>query len=91
MKCMYVCLSVMFFYQTTNLYISAKNKDNDMKPSEYDPWGPPRSPMLSRMTLSSMSPVRNPQCPPNTRLLDRLPIKISTRNFQDIFLGVKKT
>ena len=31
-----------------------------MKPSRYDPWGPPRSSMVSRMTLSSKSPVRNP-------------------------------
>ena len=45
-------------------YISAKNKDNDMKLSGYDPWGLPRSSMLPRMTLSSKSPIRNPQRPP---------------------------
>ena len=83
-----------FFTKTTNLYISAKNKDNDTKPSGYDPWGPPRSSMVSRMTLSSKSPVRNPQCPPSTPLLDprlpdTLPIKIWARNFQGIFLGIK--
>ena len=50
----------------TNPYISAKNKDNDTKPSGYDPWGLPRSPMLSRMTLSSKYSVRNPQHPPST-------------------------
>ena len=54
-------------------YISAKNKDNDMKPSGYDPWGPPRSSMVSRMTLSSMSTVRNPQCSPSTPILYPLP------------------
>ena len=72
-----VCLSVTFFTKTTNFYISTKNKDNATKPSENDPWGPPRSSMVSRMTLSSKSCVR-------------LPIEISTKNFQGIFLGVKK-
>ena len=44
--------------------------------------------MTSGMTLSSISPVRNPQCPPSIPLLDppplpdTLPIDISTRNFQ---------
>ena len=35
----HVCLSVchVFFTKTTNLYISTKKKDNDMKPSGYDP------------------------------------------------------
>ena len=47
-------------------YISAKNKDNDTKLSGYDPWGLSRSSMSSRMTLSSKSPVRNPQRPPST-------------------------
>ena len=51
-------------------YISAKNKDNEMKVSGYDPWGLPRSSMLSRMTLSSKSSIRNPQRPPSTPLLD---------------------
>ena len=67
---MYVCMLSdvcdVFFTKTTNIYISAKNKDNDTKPSGYDPWGPPRSSMVSRMTLSSKSRVRNPQCPPST-------------------------
>ena len=49
---------------------------------------------MSEMTMSSMSPVRNPQRPPSTPLLDpplldTLLIKISTLIFQDIFLGVK--
>ena len=47
-------------------YNSAKNKDNDTKLSEYDPWGLPRSSMLSRMTLSSKFPIRNPQRPLST-------------------------
>ena len=43
--------------------------------------------MTSGMTLSSMSPVRNPQHPPSTPLLDlpllgTLLIEISTQNFQ---------
>ena len=81
---------------TSNIYISAKNKDKDTKPSGYDPWGPPRSSMVSRMTLSSKSHVRNPptssKCPPSRpHLPDRLPIEISSQNFQGIFLGVKKT
>ena len=94
--CMNVCMSVMmfFFTKTTNIYISFKNKDNDTIPSGYDSWGPPRSSIVSRMTLSSKSPVRNPQGPPSTPLLDpplpdTLPKKISTQNFQGIFLGVK--
>ena len=72
---MYVCCLMsdvcdVFFTKTTNIYISAKNKDNDTKPSGYDPWGPPNPFMVSRMILSSMSPVRNPQLPPSTPLLD---------------------
>ena len=47
-----------------------QNKGNHMKLSGYDPWGLPRSPMSSRITLSSK-------------------IKISTQNFQGIFLGAK--
>ena len=50
---------------TTNPYISAKNKDNDTKLSGYDPWGLPSTSRMSWMTLSSMSPVGNPQ-----RILD---------------------
>ena len=49
--------------------------------------------MTSGMTMSSMSPVRNPQRPPSTpfltSLLDKLLNEISTQNFQGIFLGVK--
>ena len=82
---LYPCIpyiSVTFFEKkTTNPYISAKNKDNDTKLSGYDPWGLPRSSMLSRMTLSSECPIRNPQHPKSTPLLDILLIEISTRNF----------
>ena len=51
--------------------------------------------MTSWMTLSSMSPIRNPQRPLSTPLLDppildTLIIEISTPNFQGIFLGIKK-
>ena len=56
-------------------HISAKKKDNDMKLSGYDCWGLTRSSMTSWLTLSSMSPVRNPQCPPSTPLLDPLFLK----------------
>ena len=93
---MYVCLSVcdVFLTKTTNLCISTKNKDNDTKPSGYDPWGHPRSSMLSRMTLSFMSPVRNPpmssKYPPSwPPLPDTLPIKIWARNFQGTPWGEK--
>ena len=74
----------------THPYISAKNKDIDTKLSGYDPWSLPSTSMTSRMTLSSNSPVRNPQRPPRKRppILDTLLIKISTRNFQGIFLRV---
>ena len=63
-----VCLCVcnVFFTMVTNPYILAKNKDNDTKLSGYDPWGLPRPSMLSRMTLSSKSPIRNPQRPQST-------------------------
>ena len=51
--------------------------------------------MLSRRTLPSMSPIRNPQSHPSTPLLDPLAdtllIDISQRNFQSIFLGVYLT
>ena len=72
--CMSVCLSVcpsLTFFENNNksLYLS-QNKDNDTKFSGYDPWGLSRSSMLSRMTLSSVSPVRNPQRPPSPPLLD---------------------
>ena len=69
-----VCLSVRFFFtKTTHFYISAKNKDNDMKPSGYDPRGLSRSSLSSRMTLSSKCPIRNPQHPPSNPLLDPHP------------------
>ena len=49
--------------------------------------------MTSGMTMSSKSPVRNPQRPSSTPfltpLLDTLLIEISKRNFQGIVLGVK--
>ena len=45
--------------------------------------------MMSGMTMSSMSQIRNPQRPPSSSLLDTLLIKISTENFQGIFLRVK--
>ena len=56
----------------THPYISAQNKDNDTKLSGCDHQGLPRSSMMSRMTLSSMSPVRKPQHPPSTPILDPL-------------------
>ena len=76
----------------THPYISAKNTDNDMKLSVYDPLGLPSTTITLWMTLSSKSLIRNPQCPPSIPLLDpplpdTLLIKISTRNFQCIFLG----
>ena len=66
---MFVCMS-HFVTNVTYAYISAKNKDNDMKLSEYDPWGLPSTSMTSTMTLSTKSPVRNPQCPPSTNIKD---------------------
>ena len=50
-------------------YISTKNKDNSTKHSGYDPWGLPSTSKMSWMTLSSISLIRNPQCPPSTPLL----------------------
>ena len=52
------------------IYNFTEHKDNNLKLSGYDPWGPPRSSRASRMIISFMSPVRNPQCPPSTPLLD---------------------
>ena len=72
------------------LLIKTSNKDINTKFSGYLSWGKRISFMTSGMTRLSMSPVRNPQCPPSTPLLDTLPIEISTRNFQGIFLWVKK-
>ena len=47
-------------------YNVAKNKDIDPQLSGYDPYGLQSTFMQSRMTLSSMCPVRNPQGPPST-------------------------
>ena len=70
------------------------NEDINTKLSGYLPGGKIRSSMTSRMTLSSKSLVRNPQRPPSTPfwppIPDTLLIKISTRNFQGIFLRVKQ-
>merc|ERR1712082_590105 len=81
--------------KTTNLYISAKNKHNATKPSGYDPWTLPRSSMASRMTLSSKPPVRKPQGPSSTPLLDPPFLTHFQYRYQhEIFrlssLGVKK-
>ena len=53
-----------FVTNVTYAYNSDKNKD-DTKFSWYDPWGVPSTSIMSRMTLSSKSPVRNPQRPPS--------------------------
>ena len=45
--------------------------------------------MKSRMTLSSMSSIRNPQHHPSNPLLDILLIKVSTLNLQRTFIGLK--
>ena len=45
-----VCMS-RFVTNMTYAYISAKNKDNDMKLSEYDPWGLPSTSITSLTTL----------------------------------------
>ena len=87
--CAVWCMS-HFVQHLTFAYISAKNKDNDTKLSECDPWGLPCTSRKSWMIISSMSLIRNLQClqvPPflTTPLLDTLPIKISTQKFQDIF------
>ena len=83
LQCLSVCVCVCYVFVTevTHPYISAKNKDTDTKLSGYDPWGLPLSSMMSRMTMSSMSPVRNPQCPPSTPMNKDL-----TPNFPDIIL-----
>ena len=48
-------------------FLSAKNEDNAMKHSAYDPWGLPSTSKISWMTLFSISPVR---IPPHTPLLE---------------------
>ena len=53
-------------------YISAKNKDSDMEISGYDPCILPSICIMFWMTLLSLSLVRNPQCFPNTFLVDPL-------------------
>ena len=67
-----VCLCVcnVFVTMVTYPYISAKKKDIDTKLSGYVPWGLPSISMTSRMTLSSKSPVRNPQRPRSTPMND---------------------
>ena len=70
------------------------NRDINTKCSGYLSWGKRTSFMTSGMTLSSMSLVRNPHCPPSTTFLDpplhdTLPIEISAPNFQGYFLLVK--
>ena len=65
-----------FVTNMTYAYISAINKDNDKKLSAYDPWGLPNTSIMSCMTLSFMSLVRNHQHPPSTPLPDTLTMKI---------------
>ena len=65
-----------------------------MKFSGYLLWGKKTSFMMSGMTLSSISPIRNTQHPPSTPLLDpplpdTLLSEISPQNFQGVFLIVK--
>ena len=70
---MSVSLSVSlscFCHVFSNAYISAKNKDNSMKLLAYDPWALHSQSRMSANTLSSMSPVRNPQRSPSTPLLN---------------------
>ena len=43
----------VFVTMVTHLYILAKNKDNDTKLSEYDPWGLPTTSSMSWMTLGT--------------------------------------
>ena len=57
-----------------------KNKDIDTQLSAYDPWGLPSTFCMSRMTLSSTPPLRNPQHPPSIPILDT-PI-LETKNFR---------
>ena len=70
--CLFVCLSVSYVFVTmvTQPYISAKNKDDDMNLSGYDPSHQMLPSKTSWITLSSMSLVRNPQRPPSNPLLD---------------------
>ena len=49
-------------------FLTHSNTDINTKHSEYVLWGQTRSSMTSRMTLFSMSPVRNPQHPPSTTM-----------------------
>ena len=71
-----------FVTNVTFAYNSAKNKDNDTKLSGYDPLGLPSTSIMSRITLSSKSSVRNSQCPQRAPMkdppiLDTLLMKIS--------------
>ena len=68
-------------WHTSNWYINRKF-------SGYLPWCKKTSFMTSGMTMSSMSTIRNPQHPSSPPLPDKLLIKISTWNFQGIFLSV---
>ena len=52
------------------IYNFTEHKDNNTKLSGYDPWGQTRSSLTSSVTLSSKSPVRNPQRPPCTTMKD---------------------
>ena len=64
-----LCLSLCpspFCYQGHTLI-----SDNDIKLSGYDHGGLRSTFMMSRMTLTSKSPVRNPQRPPSTPIKDR--------------------
>ena len=69
------------------------NWDINIKFSGYLPWGKRTSFMTSGITLSSMSLVRNHQCPPSTPFLtplpDTPPTQISTWKFQCTFIRVK--
>ena len=69
------------------------NYDINMKFSAYLHEGKKTSLMTSGMNLSSKSLIMNPQCPPSTHFLTRLPdtllLKISIQNIQGIFLRAK--
>ena len=70
------------------------NKDMNTNFSGYHLWGKTRQSMLSWTTLPCKSSIRNPQCPPDipkkNLIIETIVIKISTQNFQSIFLGFKQ-
>ena len=68
--CSYPCLYPVCTPEFSNAYISADNEDNTSKLPGYDPWDLQTTSIMSRMTLSSKSPIRQPQCPPSTPFLD---------------------